>query len=154
MSKPSKQEMIAYLCNIYESLYPFCKEQQLPPDLVDKLVYSPPTENKSSKIIKNPMVISSSILFAAIQPQPKRQGKTDSGAHREYENPFHINSKEDVERVLNSNQSLSKKDLLFMYKVVFGIPYSGNGTKQDIMLKIQDYYVSQSRTADLMKNLY
>ena len=41
MSKPSKQEMIAYLCNIYESLYPFCKEQQLPPDLVDKLVYSP-----------------------------------------------------------------------------------------------------------------
>lgn len=136
MSKPSKQEMIAYLCNIYESLYPFCKEQQLPPDLVDKLVYLPDE------------------VKAAIQPQPKRQGKTDSGAHREYENPFHINSKEDVERVLNSNQSLSKKDLLFMYKVVFGIPYSGNGTKQDIMLKIQDYYVSQSRTADLMKNLY
>ena len=136
MSRPSKQEMIAYLCNIYESLYPFCKEQQLPPDLVDKLVYSPDE------------------VKAAIQPQPKRQGKTDSGAHREYENPFHINSKEDVERVLNSNQSLSKKDLLFMYKVVFGIPYSGNGTKQDIMLKIQDYYVSQSRTADIMKNLY
>lgn len=104
MSKPSKQEMIAYLCNIYESLYPFCKEQQLPPDLVDKLVYSPDE------------------VKAAIQPQPKRQGKTDSGAHREYENPFHINSKEDVERVLNSNQSLSKKIFFSCIKLFLVFP--------------------------------
>lgn len=138
MSKPSKQEMIAYLCNIYESMYPFCKEQQLPPELINKIVYSPEE------------------VRTLVLPQRKRQSKKVSNEtnDQEYENPFHIYSKDDVQKILSSNQPLSKKDLSFMYEVVYGVPYHGKGTKQDLLQKIQDFFVSQSRTMDLVKNLH
>ena len=138
MSKPSKQEMIAYLCNIYESLYPFCKEQQLPQELINKIVYSPEE------------------VRTLVLTQRKRQSKkvSDETNDQEYENPFHIYSKDDVQKILSSNQPLSKKDLSFMYEVVYGVPYHGKGTKQDLLQKIQDFFVSQSRTMDLVKNLH
>lgn len=41
MSDISKQDMIKYLCDIYTELYPLYKEQQLPPELINKMVYSP-----------------------------------------------------------------------------------------------------------------
>lgn len=138
MSKPSKQEMIAYLCNIYESLYPFCKEQQLPTELINKIVYSPEE------------------VRTLVLTQRKRQSKKVSNEtnDQEYENPFHIYSKDDVQKILSSNQPLSKKDLSFMYEVVYGVPYHGKGTKQDLLQKIQDFFVSQSRIMDLVKNLH
>lgn len=73
---------------------------------------------------------------------------------RNMKNPFHIYSKDDVQKILSSNQPLSKKDLSFMYEVVYGVPYHGKSTKQDLLQKIQDFFVSQSRTMDLVKNLH
>lgn len=60
---------------------------------------------------------------------------------QKYENPFHIYSKDDVQKILSSNQPLSKKDLSFMYEVVYGVPYHGKSTKQDLLQKIQDFFV-------------
>ena len=39
-------------------------------------------------------------------------------------------------------------------EVVYGVPYHGKSTKQDLLQKIQDFFVSQSRTMDLVKNLH
>lgn len=138
MSDISKQDMIKYLCDIYTELYPLYKEQHLPPELINKMVYSPEE------------------VRTLVLPQRKRQSKKVSNEtnDQEYENPFHIYSKDDVQKILSSNQPLSKKDLSFMYEVVYGVPYHGKGTKQDLLQKIQDFFVSQSRTMDLVKNLH
>lgn len=49
--------------------------------------------------------------------------------------------------------SMSKKELLDVYKNIFGIEYVGRSTKNEIAYKIWSYYVDAERTKDLTKLL-
>ena len=69
----------------------------------------------------------------------------------ELSNVFEPNISENEKNCILKKVAL--KELRYLYQIIFGVPIENGCKKMDILYKIKDYYESDKRTDDLIKNL-